>query len=1465
MRKLFFTLLVSTLLTPALSQAQAADLNVPPSLEPWVDWVLDESPLYGCTWVDGDRTCDWPGVLEVRASDSGATFSQKLEVDRKLAIALPGDAEHWPEDVRADGKAIAIENMGDMPFVTLLPGSHTLTGRFVWPKLPDGLHIPADVGRVELWVGGEQIRFARRAEDGKLWLAKSSEVAAGTARDGVELDVFRVLRDGVPPMLDTVILVRASGRARELNLGNVLPQNVVPMNVTAGLPVQIDAQSGDLRIQLRAGSHEVRIQGRANGDVRSFEMVSAPSPWPEFEIWSWQGDESLRQVEVQGVPGIDPARTSMPQAWRALPAFSVGPKQTLKLDVLRRGQSAQPPNQLRLARQMWLDLSGEALTIRDRIHGSMKQDWRLDLEAAPLGHVSLSGEDQLITQSPVQGSHASGVEIRDGNVDLTAEWRLDRKTSLPAVGWSQDMQHLSAVLHIPPGWSLLAARGVDKVPNTWVARWNVYGFFFVLLIALAIGKLAGWRWLPVALVGFVLAYHESDMPLVVWVVLLALLALLTVLPAGVWRTLTEATWACTALALIFQLAPFLVTQVREAMYPQIEQRYVDYSSFGFGGTAKDFEAPASPAPTEEVEMMEEPLVQSATRGRGDMATIDAKEQMAAEDDLAIEQKPAGGSIFDKRKRRILDSLVSDPAQNQDGDWNGYSDSINYRSQQKSLLKQDPNAVISTGPGVYNWEWKRADLSWSGPVAKDHQIQLWLLSPLDNRFLTAIRVLCLLALAIVLLLLHPWRPRPASASKHPPASKPAPSTTAAAAASLLILTSVAQAQSPFPSSELLDELRERVTKSPECDDACVELGTATVRVKGNAATLDLDVHAATDSAVTLPGPAKSWTPDDVRIDGRSSTALRLDGSGFLQLKVPAGKHTVQLSGLLPPEDAVTLEFSEQPHRVEVSAPEWEAIGLREDGRISGSLQLQRRMDVAGEQGKTSASKLPPWFMLTRRLEIGVRWSVTSTLERRTPIGSPEIVRIPLLPGESVTESELEIENGELVISFGRDEQVRTWTSSLSPTKSLTLTAAQGRPWSEAWQITCGPIWRCTAGDNLAPVSHLSGAQWSPVYRPWPGEKLTVTFVQPKGVKGATSTIDNATLTLRPGNRLLSATLQASIRTSQGGPHKWQIPSDAAVQSLAVNGEDIPIEFRKGKLQTTLRPGENSVAIEWQQDRGMGTTFNAPKVSLGAQAVNLRTEIELPQDRWLIWANGPSWGPAILFWSNFFLILLLALLASRVPRSPLRLHEWVLLGLGLTQVPTWVALLLAGWFFALAYRRARPFTSAGAFNVTQLALAFYTLIALVCFYAAVHTGLLVNPDWQVEGQGSHNGQLNWYLDRSEGAMPHVSVLSLPLGWWRGVMLVWALWLAWKLLGWVPWAWTSFSEGGRWKKFPKKPKAPQPGRARPAGATPASASVPAGVTTGLPSARAGVSKRKRKDTPRASLPPEGLGFKLPKDNDD
>ncbi len=70
---------------------------------------------------------------------------------------------------------------------------------------------------------------------------------------------------------------------------------------------------------------------------------------------------------------------------------------------------------------------------------------------------------------------------------------------------------------------------------------------------------------------------------------------------------------------------------------------------------------------------------------------------------------------------------------------------------------------------------------------------------------------------------------------------------------------------------------------------------------------------------------------------------------------------------------------------------------------------------------------------------------------------------------------------------------------------------------------------------------------------------------------------------------------------------------------------------------------------------------------------------PRDRWLLWASGDGFGPAILFYPTPAFLLIASWVLSRLPYVPLRWSQWFLLGLGLTQVEIEGAFIVAAWFF------------------------------------------------------------------------------------------------------------------------------------------------------------------------------------------
>jgi hypothetical protein len=253
-----------------------------------------------------------------------------------------------------------------------------------------------------------------------------------------------------------------------------------------------------------------------------------------------------------------------------------------------------------------------------------------------------------------------------------------------------------------------------------------------------------------------------------------------------------------------------------------------------------------------------------------------------------------------------------------------------------------------------------------------------------------------------------------------------------------------------------------------------------------------------------------------------------------------------------------------------------------------------------------------------------------------------------------------------------------------------------------------------------------------------------------------------------------------------------------------------------LALPLVPGPQRVEISWRSPVGLGGIYRPEGVDLGISGVNARTEVELGRDRWLLWASGPGVGPAVQFWG---LVLVLAIAAAVLTRSrltPLGFGSWLLLGVGLSQTGIWAGALVVLWLFALGWRRRlEAELSAVWFNLAQVGLVALTLAALIALLSAVQQGLLGDPAMQVAGNGSTATQLNWYLDREGAEIEPVTVVSVSIWVYRALMLAWALWLAWRLLDWLRWGWSSFSEPTLWKRRPPKPSPkPTSGRSDAAG---------------------------------------------------
>jgi len=1351
--------LLAVVLSLPAGIAAAQEADVPEPLEPWVDWVLHGHEQGLCPAIGNSVICLWPGVLAVEAEPSQGVFDFQFETDRDLYVAIPGTSLQWPQQVTLDGRSIPVIARQGRLAVQVTEGQHRLRGVIPWAEIPETLAVPPATALVSLRVRGQSVPRPR-VEDGVLWLQAGEGVES--AEDRLDLDVFRRVDDGVPLRVATRIELRVAGKAREVDLGSPLLEGTVPMALQSGIPARLD-EDGHLIVQVISGTWTVQVTARTAEPPASLLAPQRADPWPEHETWVFSADERLRTVNLSGAPGVDPARTALPDEWRSLPAYLMEQGAELAFEEIRRGEPQPPPDQLSLHRNIWLDGSGKGLTFRDTFSGTMHEGWRLNMLApGELGHASTYAGDVLVTEG-AQG--LSGVELRESAVRLEADSRTEQRGgALPAVGWDHDVQNLSATLNLPPGWVLLTASGVDDLPGTWADQWSLLDLFFLLIIVLVFGNLAGWRWGAAALVAVGISFQADGAPTYIWLFLLAALALERVLGKGKLRIPVLILRWIAVLSVVVVLLPFLVTEVRHSLFPVTEE-------FGWGYTG--------------------PLATTAMVDTPDRyATLIVEEPKAEEVWQTAEDRGEG-----KKMRQEVSASSGSTADFEQG---------GYRSVSKLSLANQQNAleVVQTGPGIPVWNWRSWQLQWSGPVSADHRVRLFVAGPVAVGAVRLARVLLMIVLALRLALGAGWlrRLRGGGGGQR----------TAVAATALLAFgcLGTASAQEPTaPSGEVLDQLRTRLLEPPECRPDCVSAAEVHLSASGDTLRVVAEVHAAAEAAWSVPGPAATWVPRTVRVDGVATSSIVRMGDGFLYVRLSPGVHQIVAEGPVPASDALALQFGQVPHRVTWSGDGWIIDGLREDGTVGASVQLARLLQ-AGQRGPegAGATGLPPWLEITRELEIGMPWKAITTVRRVGASRAPVMVRVPLLDGESVTDEAVRVEGGEVLVSLGRDDDLLQWSSLLQEKDSLVLTAPTDVPWTEVWSIATSPIYSFEA-DGVPPIEHTRGGQWWPSWRPWPGESLTVTFTRPVGVEGQSITVDDAQLNVRPGIRMTASDLTLTVRSSRGGKLPLTLPAGARLQTVTIDAQPYPVKPEETQIVLPLEPGRQVLYLAWQREEGLGLAFRVPEVTIGSSAVNARVSIQLPGSRWIVAAPGPGRGPAVLWWVHVAWILIVALLLGRTRSTPLKTPHWFLLGIGMTQIPAVLPLLVVGWLLLLGYRRSRPPGGPLAFNALQVGVVVSTLVALVVLYAAVHAGLLFAPDMQIAGEGSWGTNLSWYVDRIDGAMPRPLLLSLPLWVWRVLMLLWALWMAASLVSWLRWGWGSFSEGGliQWSAPPAK-TAPQ-----------------------------------------------------------
>lgn len=1349
--------LILLLIFPWFSLVAKTNLDIPPSLAPWQGWVLhgQEDKLCPIPYNQAEaHWCVWPSKLDLSVQGNAGKFTLTVTTYARGWIALPGEKENWPEKVKVNGKDIPVGLSQGKPAVYVEAGQYRIEGEFQFERLPDNLSIPLLTGLVTLTLEGKVIEQPDRDTLGKIWLRKPIQKQG--EEDFLSLKVFRLIEDEIPLVDNTVLRLSVAGKTREVSLGPVLQHDALPLQVQSPLPYKLE-ENGEMRLQIKPGTWDIVVKSRFLKNESTLHFQKRPSPWPHEELWAFKMNSALRLMEVEGGLSLDPQQTDMPQDWKRYPTYLMQEGKQIKLLERRRGIEKHQVENVNLQRNMWLNFAGNEYIIQDNLSGNIQNHWRLQVDKnSILGRVNVDGQDRLITK--LSPKDPDGVEIRQGQLNLLAVSQIPKKVDkLSATGWDLDVQSLSTMLYLPPGWKLLGAKGVDKVSQAWLQDWTLLDLFLVFIIAAAVMNLFGKKWGFVALLALVLTYHEQGAPLYSWLNLIAAVALLTVIPEGAFKKWMRYYYYLSLAVLIVITLPFLIKEIREALYPQlsITQSYYPTPVAGMAGGMEG--------------------------GR-------------------LEKEVASAAIGPKSR-----ALMTAPLQKMES---MLDKGAPPRENQRALEEYDPNAQVQTGPGVPDWRFNVHQLTWNGPVLKDQVLRLWLIPA------TMVSLLKFLEVALVILLIYGLltaRAQKYSFGKSVMAS-PLPWIGIIPLLAILVGTpDKVMAQENFPSEELLTELRDRLLKAPECLPDCAQISRMKIDIKNNQLTIRLMAQVVNEAAIPLPSTLGQWMPQTVMIDNKPSSDLLVNANQQLWIKLSEGVHEVILDGAIGEQDKFNIFVPLAPKVIEAESVSWKVDGIFHK-QLQGQNLYFSRIKPADESAAAhfEPGRIPSFVQLKRDLKFGLEWEIQNEVIRVAPQEGAINLTIPLLENEEVISENVEVKDKKIYVTLNPNEQSTTWKSKLKIVPAIKLKALDVSNVKEIWQVDTISQWHCDF--QGIPIVHQQDAmgRWFPTFEPWPNEEVTIKITRPQAVKGQLMTIDNSRLQVIPGKRATENALEYNIRSNIGGTHVLEIPANAEIKEVMINQERQPLNIEKGKIILPINPGTQHVNVSWRSLEGLKTLYKTPQIKLNLVNSNSVIDLQLSKDRWILGLGGPLMGPAVLFWGFLLGVLVIAFGLGKTNLTPLNVAQWFLLSIGLLIATPWAVIIAVVWFVAFNQRkRFGDFFGLTSFRVMQVGLVFLTVIFIISLFRSISHGLLGVPEMQL-GQPTTNlvysqfafsniYQLQWYQDVNPNLLPCAWVLSLPLFVYRTLMLLWALWLAFSLLKWLRWAWECFASGGLWREKP------------------------------------------------------------------
>ncbi|MBF0376189.1 MAG: hypothetical protein HQK72_01785 [Desulfamplus sp.] len=923
----------------------------------------------------------------------------------------------------------------------------------------------------------------------------------------------------------------------------------------------------------RSDLRVVEISGSLAIDPR---MTSLPEEWKSYPAYMMLPKESIKFKEIKrGDPVPPPDQLNLHRIlWLSFDGTGYTVQDTISGNKNSGWRLEIDP--LMLPGKVTVDGVEQLITTMDATTSSEAKD-------------SKNVGAEASTKSKVKVSENAGVELRRGNLNLVADSKVEGSIyNIPATGWLHPFQRVTGTLNLPAGWKLISANGIDNIQGTWIKQWSLLDIFIVLIFTIATAKLFSIPLASVAFITMVLLYHENAAPRYIWLFLLLgfVLLNLTAKNSGRLRRVVELYQFVIVMALLLISISYAIQSLRIGIYPQLENRWISMNDAiknqdlsRITGVGSGF----SPQESDMAQMnmdkaLQEVQTQSAPESPIPESLVDqniGNEQYKADESYQSNQSyqyknKAKGQLMDMpRKARSPLAYLKSEKEALEGSLESKYDNEIYGqggSQRAKVMQYDPKSLTQTGPGLPLWQpFKSINFSWSGPVEVRQNISFILIGPTINLILSLLRVAL-----IILLTIGMFRKTGYLGGKFKTSSSGAAILIFTMTFALTLLNPRLTNASEIPSPEILAELQNRLLEKDKCFPNCADISQMEISIKyrlnqnnqqlkkaqqfikseyskepeqlSNSEKpkksayleLNLNVDAAVDTVIPLPGHAKHWLPEQVMIDGlnykdkqsQAQALFRLDQ--ILWIMIPEGKHRVTVLGKIGNPNSFQLPLNIKPHSGKVvDANGWEVQGIQPDGTLDDQLQFKRlaskSIDKAGKSGRkedgetakdggiigrgedgiTGAEEeraigraeeeraigrteessesaeqevletglLPPFTLVERTILLGLDWKVETTVRRLTPTGSAIVLKLPLLEGESVITEGVRVKNGMVEVTLNSEQSTISFESFLELSETVRLYHALSKEILNKGEQTQNLEWTEIWRLDASPIFHV----------------------------------------------------------------------------------------------------------------------------------------------------------------------------------------------------------------------------------------------------------------------------------------------------------------------------------------------------------------------------------------------------------